>query len=105
MLDWDARDTPKGRRRLALVRELLAIRRKEIVPRLAGATFGSARADAAVLSADWRLGDGSALHLIANLSDESAQRPRHVPAGHPLWGGAAGDMLPPWSVFWSIGEG
>ena len=45
VLDWDARDTPKGRRRLALVRELLAIRRKEIVPRLAGAAFGSARAD------------------------------------------------------------
>jgi maltooligosyltrehalose trehalohydrolase len=105
VLDWDARDTPKGRRRLALVRELLAIRRKEIVPRLAGAAFGSARADAAVLSADWRLGDGSALHLLANLSNESTRRPRHGPAGHPLWGGAAGDMLAPWSVFWSIGEG
>jgi maltooligosyltrehalose trehalohydrolase len=105
VLDWDARNTPKGRRRLALVRELLAIRRKDIVPRLAGAAFGSARADGAVLSADWRLGDGSALYLIANLSKDRAQGPRHVPAGCPLWGGALGDALPPWSVFWSVGEG
>ena len=39
VLDWDARNEPAGRKRLALVRELLAIRRREIVPRLAGATL------------------------------------------------------------------
>jgi malto-oligosyltrehalose trehalohydrolase len=104
-LDWDARDTPKGRRRLALVRELLAIRRKEIVPRLAGAAFGSARGEGAVLSAHWRLSDGSALHLIANLSKVAAQRSRRAPAGRPLWGGAVESVLPPWSVFWSVGAG
>ena len=89
MLDWDARNTPKGRRRLALVRELLAIRRKDIVPRLAGAAFGFARADGAVLSANWRLGDGSALYLIANLSKDRAQGPRHVPAGRAAVGRCA----------------
>jgi malto-oligosyltrehalose trehalohydrolase len=36
VLDWDSRDTT-GRQRLTLVRELLAIRAREIVPRLAGA--------------------------------------------------------------------
>jgi maltooligosyltrehalose trehalohydrolase len=57
------------------------------------------------LSAHWRLGDGSALHLVANLSKESAQWPRHAPAGRPLWGGAVESALPPWSVFWSVGAG
>ena len=35
VLDWEARSTPGGQRRLALVRDLLAIRRREIVPHLA----------------------------------------------------------------------
>jgi maltooligosyltrehalose trehalohydrolase len=37
VLDWDAPDTGPGRKRLELVQSLLAIRRREIVPRLAGA--------------------------------------------------------------------
>jgi 1,4-alpha-glucan branching enzyme len=44
VLDWDSRDQANGRRRLALVRDLLAVRREEIVPRLAGAAFGEAHA-------------------------------------------------------------
>ena len=34
VLDWNARDLPKAHRRLTLVRDLLSIRRREIVPRL-----------------------------------------------------------------------
>ena len=34
VLDWDARATPEGRKRLALVRDLLDDARKEIAPRL-----------------------------------------------------------------------
>ena len=44
VLDWDARATAGATQRLALVRELLAIRRREIVPRLAGAAFGEPQA-------------------------------------------------------------
>src|SRR5207237_8276306 len=40
--DWPARDSIAGPDRLKLVRELLAIRRQRIVPRLAGARFGGA---------------------------------------------------------------
>jgi maltooligosyltrehalose trehalohydrolase len=105
VLDWDARTTPEGRQRLALVRDLLAVRRKEIVPRLPGATFDLARADGSVLTASWRLGDGSQLRLVANLSKAAAPRPRDVRAGRPLWGGAPQETLPAWSVFWSVGEG
>jgi malto-oligosyltrehalose trehalohydrolase len=102
VLDWEARATPAGQRRLALVRDLLRTRREKIVPRLAGAVFGSARWDQWVLSADWRLGDGSRLFLLANLSATSARAPP-TPLGTPIWGGAPGETLPPWSVFWSIG--
>ena len=74
--DWEARDQPAGRKRLALVQDLLAIRRREIMPRLAGATFGDARAaDDGRLTADWRMGDGARLSLIANLSPRAIASP------------------------------
>ena len=59
-----------GTRRLTLMRELLAIRRREIVPRLQGAHFGAAKvADSGLVTARWRMGGGTMLSLIANLSD------------------------------------
>jgi malto-oligosyltrehalose trehalohydrolase len=101
-LDWEACATPAGRRRLALVRDLLRTRREAIVPRLAGAAFGTAQWDDHVLTADWRLVDGYRLVLLANLSAEKTRSPRK-PAGTPIWGGDPGETLPAWSVFWSIG--
>jgi len=102
-LDWKERDQPQSRKRLAFVRELLAIRRREIAPRLAGVRFGSARRDGPVITAWWRLGDGSKLALMANLSDEAAQAPRLAGEGHTLWGNTVGGQLRPWSVSWTIG--
>ena len=93
-------------RRLALVRDLLAIRRREIVPRLAGATFGEAHAaDNGLLTANWRMGDGATLRLTANLSDRR-DRPRANANRRALRSGAArcSGPIPPWSVFWRIGE-
>ncbi len=101
-LDWEARATPAGQRRLKLVRDLLMTRRQIVVPGLAGAAFGSAEWDERVLTADWKLGDGRRLLLLANLSDASSTASR-MPAGAPIWGGTPGKTLPPWSVFWSIG--
>jgi maltooligosyltrehalose trehalohydrolase len=103
ILDWEARETPAGRRRLGLVRALLTTRRKEIVPRLAGAAFGSAQWEGRVLSANWRLGDASRLRLIANLSNEPAPRPQQQLSETAIWGDASAGTLPPWSVFWSMG--
>jgi maltooligosyltrehalose trehalohydrolase len=105
VLDWDARAMPEARRRLALVRDLLAARRRDIAPRLRAAAFGSARCDAGVLTANWSLDDGQALVLLANLSDLDGARPPHFRSGRPIWGGDPMDKLPPWSVFWSIGAG
>jgi maltooligosyltrehalose trehalohydrolase len=103
-LDWGKRDSPEGAKRLTLVRELLAMRAREIVPRLKGATFGEARAaESGLLAAHWRMGDGATLRLMANLSaSEIADAPAQT--GTAIWGGEPGKRLPPWSVFWRIGE-
>jgi maltooligosyltrehalose trehalohydrolase len=104
VLDWDARNEPAGHKRLALVQDLLAIRRKQIVPRLAGARFGRAHAaDNGLLTASWRMGDGATLQLKANLSTSEIVHPIET-TGTLLWGDQASDRLPPWSVFWRIGE-
>ena len=104
VLDWDARNQPAGKRRLALVRELLAIRQREITPRLAGAAFGDAQtADNGFLTASWRIGDGAMLRLTANLSVNEMVRTSTQTTGTPMWGGEPGERIPPWSVFWHIG--
>jgi maltooligosyltrehalose trehalohydrolase len=102
VLDWTGR-TPEQAARLALVRELLALRGKEIAPRLNGASFGdAAAADSGLLTAHWRMGDGTTLSLTANLSDKDITYSRKAP-GAPIWGGMTGDRLPPWSVIWHLG--
>jgi maltooligosyltrehalose trehalohydrolase len=101
VLDWDACNDA-GRQRLTRVRELLAIRRREIVPRLAGVTFGDAHAAKnGLLTAHWRMGDGAGLFLLANLSDQACAH-RTGASGMKIWGGDAGDKLAPWSVFWHL---
>jgi len=101
VLDWDSRDEPAGKKRLALVQQLLAIRRREIVPRLAGAAFGNAdAADNGLLTASWRMGDGAALRLTANLSNREIVHKRSEATGTPIWGGETSDRIAPWSVVW-----
>jgi maltooligosyltrehalose trehalohydrolase len=86
------------------VQNLLAIRRREVAPRLAGASFGDAHAaDDGLLTAHWRMGDGTTLQLAANLSPNEIARKASAAGGTPIWGGEAGDLMPPWSVFWRIG--
>ena len=104
VLDWDARNDAAGGRRLALVRDLLAIRRREIIPRLAGAAFGEADAtDNGLLTSSWRMGDGTTLSLLANLSDREIIRPNGASKGTLIWGSELNGSIPPWSVFSRIG--
>jgi malto-oligosyltrehalose trehalohydrolase len=105
VLDWSARDQPKPQQRLALVRELLSIRHREVAPRLAGARFGDASVEGCgLLSANWRMGDGTLLQLLANLSDQAIDTQNEM-TGVKIWGGAAGGSIAPWSVFWTVGGG
>jgi maltooligosyltrehalose trehalohydrolase len=102
--DWNARDLPKAHRRLALVQGLLSVRRREIVPRLAGARFGDASVeDNGMLSANWPMNDGTLLQLRANLSDQVINfRPDMT--GTKIWGGDLSDAISPWAVHWHIGQ-
>jgi maltooligosyltrehalose trehalohydrolase len=103
-LDWTERDGEPGRRRLALVRELLAVRRRKVVPLLAKIAFDpdATRCDGPLLRAAW-MHPECRLLLLANLSGGSAQRPADWVHGAPIWGGEPGEALPSWSVFWSVG--
>jgi maltooligosyltrehalose trehalohydrolase len=102
-LDWDSLNEEAGRRRLALVRDLLTVRRREIMPRLANAAFGEAHAaDNGLLTASWQLGDGTGLLLRANLSTAEVTDNSRKESVVAICGGPPGDVLPPWSVFWCL---
>jgi len=104
VLDWHERAAPAAQRRQSIVQQLLAIRRREIVPRLAGAAFGAAKAHGnGQLTADWRLGDGTTLRLLANLSDREIANTSAEFKGTLIWGSELGLSVPPWSVHWRIG--
>jgi maltooligosyltrehalose trehalohydrolase len=101
ILDWET-TADGGRERLALVRELLAIRRQHIMPRLAGARFGEARvADDGTLNANWQLGTDARLSLTANLSDRTIAVQSKEVRGSPIWG-RPGDAMKPWLVIWRL---
>ncbi|MCP1967668.1 malto-oligosyltrehalose trehalohydrolase [Bradyrhizobium elkanii] len=102
VLDWAALGHDPARARLALVRDLLAVRRQEIMPRLRGCRFGDAIVAGDLLTAHWQMGDGGTLRLTANLSDRDiADGPE--PKGTAIWGGALSSHLPGWAVRWHIG--
>ncbi|MBV8743942.1 MAG: malto-oligosyltrehalose trehalohydrolase [Xanthobacteraceae bacterium] len=103
VLNWSACREPDGRRRLDLVRELLSVRRQEIVPRVAQSSFASATADGDLLEATWSIGRAETLALLANLGGSSIGNPRPRTSARPIWGGPAPPRLRPWSVFWAIG--
>jgi maltooligosyltrehalose trehalohydrolase len=90
---------------LAFYRELLAVRHRDIVPRLRhiGGNSGSYQIlGQGSISVRWIMGDGTHLRLIANLSDERLLRaPFH---GRRLWsvGCTNDDSLGPWGVIWSL---
>ena len=56
-----------------------------------------------LLTADWRMGDGATLRLLANLSDQAISHAPDGPAGTLIWGSELGDSVPPWTVLWRIG--
>jgi len=70
-LRWDEAGAGRHAQRRALVRELLALRHRHLVPRLDGALQGG-RFDAAgpVLRVEWTLADGARWHLLAHFGDE-----------------------------------
>ena len=112
VLDWSSANQSPGRERLALVRKLLSVRQREIIPRLGGAAFGGAQVkENALLTATWRMGDGATLSLTANLSDHDIPHAADESGGTLIWGSELTASVPaltaaftaPWAVSWRIG--
>jgi maltooligosyltrehalose trehalohydrolase len=104
-LDWEARNSGGCGERLALVRKLLSIRHREIVPRLEGAAFGRAHSrDDGLLVAHWSMGDGTTLNLSANLSAAEIIHQATEVKATSIWGTEPSSILPPWSVYWQIAQ-
>ncbi len=112
-LRWPDPDNDRAKGWLWMVRELLRLRRTTIMPRLAGMTGGQARiltADTGGLALVWTLGDGSTLHLRANLSNATAAEVPPPPPGAPmlfetrpgLLVDASAGILPAWSTLWVL---
>jgi maltooligosyltrehalose trehalohydrolase len=108
-LDWDSRLQGEHASRLALYRELLRLRHEALVPRLhgvAGKAAGFRALGDTGFHVAWRLGDGSSLHMVANLGRQpQALVEWQAPAVealfvHPegLADALAERRLPPWSV-------
>jgi len=106
-LDWSGWDQD-ALERYELVRLLLVMRQREIVPRLQGArpvrtdSLGAAKPIALLT---WTLADGAGLTLLANLSAQSVPCELAFPNIEPLWGRAPDSTLPPtklapWQAVW-----
>ncbi|OGA34985.1 MAG: hypothetical protein A3F75_13005 [Betaproteobacteria bacterium RIFCSPLOWO2_12_FULL_64_23] len=108
-LRWDEIDRAPHSEWLALHRELLALRHRLIVPRLAGIrSGGDFRVEAGgLLRVQWTLGEGSRLHLVANVA-ATASGPVTMPPGQIVYanpkveGGAQPRKLPPWFVAYAL---
>ena len=104
-LDWQDATSGEGAERLAYYRNLLAIRHKEIIPRLEniGGNSGTYRVEGKSIDVRWALGDGTSLRLLANVGADDIQDTA-APEGRIIWseGGLTDGKLSPWSVIWSI---
>ncbi len=72
-IDWEAKARPSGAKRLQLVRGLLTIRAREIVPILKNLRAASTEAEVfqgRALSVAWPLPDGTALRCVASFEAE-----------------------------------
>jgi maltooligosyltrehalose trehalohydrolase len=85
VLDWSVLDKEPHGTWLARYRELIALRRHEIVPRLRGVSGSNGQyrvLGERALRVDWRLGDGATLRLIANFGSSVIEAER---AGRQLY--------------------
>jgi malto-oligosyltrehalose trehalohydrolase len=109
VLRWDELETAARREHLAFCRDLLALRHRELMPRLEGMSGGSADFEPIgerALRVRWRLADGAQLRLLAHLG------PGRVPVGscpegRPLFAtppqvatSLERGSMGPWSVAW-----
>jgi maltooligosyltrehalose trehalohydrolase len=112
-LDWSSLERPEHQAWLAYYQDLLLLRKERVVPHLPGLQGSNTHVrmlDTRSAHIEWRLGDGTRLHLIVNLSSIPVLNVASPPA--PLLFTSEGDVapslnagtLPPWSVAWYLEE-
>lgn len=105
-LDWSETGRPGHREWLELYRDLLAVRRRHVVPHLRGAGGGRfALESEGGLRVEWTLGHGEQLTLLANFSDVE-WKPMVAPAGRVIYASSAeagAGRLAAWEAVWSLG--
>jgi malto-oligosyltrehalose trehalohydrolase len=112
-LDWSQLGTARHARMLEHYRRLLALRKRDIIPRIPQIREGTCiKLDAnGAFAVDWALADGAVLHLLANLTDRAVPllgraTGRLIFATHPnIRATMARSELSPWSVTWLISRG
>jgi malto-oligosyltrehalose trehalohydrolase len=108
-LDWSEVERDGHADHVHYCRELLAVRHRELMPRLGGADVKSARYDTTdgLLRVSWRLADNAALTLLANLRADSSA-PVAAPRGwmlHSTHPHAADDTARPgWFAAWYLAD-
>ena len=110
-LNWDCLGRSSHETWLSYYRELLALRRRHIVPRLDGIRGEQANfrlLDKKLLEVAWVLGDGSRLTLVAALG-QSVGKWIYRPEGDLLWETAEGtarydafEAMPRWYAAWFL---
>lgn len=107
-LDWPAREQEPHRTWLDRYRRMLRLRREAIAPRLAGIGPGGAfrQLGAAALHAEWTLGDGARLLLLANFGAEAVPLDDAPPGETLLYGTGPepprGEIAPASAAFYLI---
>ncbi len=112
-LRWDELGTPARQPWLDHYRRLLAVRQRDIVPRIPAIRCGHCvkLGKSGAFAVDWTLADGSVLHLLANLADQPAPMVgraagRMIFATHPnIRAVLSSNELAPWSVTWLLEHG
>jgi maltooligosyltrehalose trehalohydrolase len=105
-LNWEEATERSHAEWLALYRELLAIRHREIIPRLKNISGNSGSHDIlgkGAVSVRWTMGDGTCLRLVANLAGKRLINIKS--SGRHLWslGVGSDNSLDPWGVIWTVG--
>jgi maltooligosyltrehalose trehalohydrolase len=112
-LDWESLGQAAHADWLAFYQNLLALRRDQIVPRLAGMQQGAhdlRPLGEQGLRVEWHLGDGSRLTLLAHTGESTlVVTAPDLPDGDPLYAhppgirpDAAAVRLPSWSLLWFL---
>ncbi len=107
-LDWTELARPEHAGWLAWYKDLLRLRRQEIVPRLPHIGGHASSYDVlgpCAVAVHWKLDTGEVLRLSANFSGHACPLPPNSDSVRTLWyEGDRSDyeILPPWTVHWTL---